>query len=890
MKNGEIVSLADSTCLRFIDELRGMKSTAEDIERIRKEIKKIHKSELNIIEKKKLIKSLYTELNTIQFKKDYLCLIMDKESDYLRSVKGFKVNGIEYIRLLATNGGVKNQTIIFTSKELFPELRKRIDNGRNLDKEIVPAKFGAYESLVCSSSVVVSDPKGILVVKDCEVEFYEDIVKLDDSNSSEPEMINIKDYKITKNINDGFGLCLPSIAKKWGEDLKLDYTPSGFCTRPYAYSKGMLVTFDFLKFANEIAHNYVVKDAWGKEFDIRNIDVILTTSMLKLWNSYDSFDDYIKNCKDNNYKFCVTKVTPKALENERNLNYQFIQSYRLNDNQIDKLIKPTIDEIHEILGGDYRKAILFLRGMDITEENAELVDLNFVKALQINPDMINDSYIRTSIYRMIKKRISDAKTGVLKVKGNFQTACGDPYALCQHIFGLKVTGLLNKGEFYSKYWTDKDINTVVCFRAPMTCHNNIRKLHLPNRSEMQYWYEYIDTMLIFNSWDTTAEAENGEDFDGDSNLLTDNKILVENHRELPTVICVQHKAEKMKITDESLIKSNINSFGDDIGMYTNGITSQFDVQAQFSEDSKEFKELDYRIMCGQMFQQNAIDKTKGIVSKDRPKHWFDFRANKTEDSDSEEIIELKIFNKLIVAERKPYFMQYIYPQVKYNYRKYIKDADKKCQTEFKLTLEELKNNPNKTDEEKDFLFHFERRTPVGNHNCIVNKICWKFENEFDKYLYNYSQEDSFNYNILKSQNVNEASSEYLKNKKSIEKIYKEYCDAIYKFEQKIKMQRIDEDDVSNERIVMLKIFKQQCVLSCAQEEMLSNIVLDICYSTNKSKQFAWDICGDVFINNLLKENNYTIFYPTRSYDGEIQYCGENFTIKTKTLKSTEVEL
>jgi len=37
-----------------------------------------------------------------------------------------------------------------------------------------------------------------------------------------------------------------------------------------------------------------------------------------------SFDDYIKNCKDNNYKFCVTKVTPKALENERNLNvFQF---------------------------------------------------------------------------------------------------------------------------------------------------------------------------------------------------------------------------------------------------------------------------------------------------------------------------------------------------------------------------------------------------------------------------------------------------------------------------------------------------------------------------------------------------------------------------------------
>jgi hypothetical protein len=36
-------------------------------------------------------------------------------------------------------------------------------------------------------------------------------------------------------------------------------------------------------------------------------------------------------------------------------------------------------------------------------------------------------------------------------------------------------GLLKRNEIYSKFWVDKDAKEVVCFRAPMSCHNNIQK-------------------------------------------------------------------------------------------------------------------------------------------------------------------------------------------------------------------------------------------------------------------------------------------------------------------------------------------------------------------------------------------------------------------------------
>lgn len=65
------------------------------------------------------------------------------------------------------------------------------------------------------------------------------------------------------------------------------------------------------------------------------------------------------------------------------------------------------------------------------------------------------------------------------------------------------------------------------------------------------------------------------------------------------------------MSEDDFIHANIDSFGDDIGKTTNWITSMFDVQAQFEPGSPEYEELDYRIKCGQLFQQNAIDKAKG---------------------------------------------------------------------------------------------------------------------------------------------------------------------------------------------------------------------------------------------------------------------------------------
>ena len=287
-KNDELISIGDSQVLRWIDELNGVTDAEERARDIRRQIKEICKKE-NTPQNRHAIRDLYADLDRVQYKPDYIQIVIDKNKDLYSACKKVEVNGTRYVRLLGTNGGVKMSTIVFVSERLAPELKKRIDNGRNREVPMIPAKLEAYKALTCSGSIPVSMPNGILVVPDCETEFREDVIMLNDENGGEPEMTVIKDYLVQLKESDGYGLMLPSLAQRWSDELNLGYVASGMNTR-FSFEKGMVFTFDFVDFAEKVAHNYIVKDAWGNDVDIRNVELILTTSMLKLWNCYDSIE------------------------------------------------------------------------------------------------------------------------------------------------------------------------------------------------------------------------------------------------------------------------------------------------------------------------------------------------------------------------------------------------------------------------------------------------------------------------------------------------------------------------------------------------------------------------------------------------------------------------
>lgn len=874
-RNDEVVSLADSQVLRWIDELNGVTDADHAAREIKSQIKRI-KKEPNSIQNKRNIKRLYSELDALQFKPDYMCLIIDKKKDYYRACRGFLINGIQYKRLLGTNGGIKNSSIIFVSERLSDELKRRIDNGRDPDKELVTAKLEAYKALTCSASTPVSFPNGILVVDDCSTKFLSDVIHLTDEGDGEPSMEEHKAQEIEIDASDGCGLMLPSLAERWSEELDLDYIMSG-CNTRFSYEKGMAFTFDFIEFAEKVANaNYIVKDAWGNDVDVRNVELVLTTSMVKLWDSYHSCDEYLSHSLENGYTFGVTKTCPKELENERNLNYQFIQSYDLDDDDIEELIAPTVREIHEVLGGDWRKVILFLKGSGLNETNIDRVDDDIAKSIMIDQRMIDDPFAQSVIYQAIRNRINEAKVGVLKVHGNYSIVSGDPYALCQSIFGLEVTGLLKAGEIYNHYWASRESDTLACFRAPMSCHNNIRAVHPAKDSDVLYWYRYMNTCTIFNAWDTMMIALNGMDFDGDLVMLTDNHVLVRNIQSLPALMCVQKKAIKKVPTEEDFIQSNIDSFGNDIGIITNRVTSMYEVRSRFSQDSKEYKELSYRIQCGQQIQQNAIDRAKGIISKPMPKSWYDrHTVNKMEDGDTQSLY------RSIVADKKPYFMRYIYPALMKQYNTYIKNTNRNALREFQLTVDEMMAMPFESlnDRQRDFLRYYNYRIPVGTGDCVMNKICRRFEKEFDGYISRHNSTTDFDYSVMKN-GCGYSSSQFY----AVKKLYEDYNNRLQDYAIFAKYERVDECDIVSATATMNDVFREECASICSNEHTLCDMILDICYTRNHTKKFVWSMCGQEIIHNLLEKNNHTISFPVIDPDGDIEYCGERYSVKQKELR------
>ena len=527
---GVVVALADSQILSWINEINGTQYYDLKAREVKRQIKFL-KKQPTTQENRQKISELYKELYRLQFREDYLCVVMKNNSHYKRANQGFYVNGIRYKRLLCTTGGVKTSTVVYASERICDELQKRLDNNRNPEIPLVSAKYSAYIALAASGSNAVSWPRGgngkipggVIVVKDVMTTFLSDVIDIDDSNyPNEPYVELKKDQEFENNASDGCGIMTVELAKRWNGELCGDFEkPLSGCNLRNSYTKGMVFPLELIRFAEEIngasednPDGYMVTDVWNTPRDVRDADLILTESQLKLWNCYDSWEDYYNSCIENHYTFRVAKTAPayEAMDEVRQSNYQFIAPETLTKQDIQDLIKPTVDEIKGILGEDYRKALVYLCGSNLNNDNVMYSD-PIAKAIMLEPELIGDSYITSRIRKMINKRIKDAKISVLDLRGNFQILSGDLYALAQSMFGLPVTGLLKAGQIYSKFWVERGAKEVLCYRAPMSNIFSIVRQQICYDEKVRDWYRFLESISVVNAWDTMPAALNGFDFD-----------------------------------------------------------------------------------------------------------------------------------------------------------------------------------------------------------------------------------------------------------------------------------------------------------------------------------------------------------------------------------------
>jgi hypothetical protein len=890
--DGVVVALADSQILSWINEINDIQDYDLKAREVKRQIKFLKRQEVTPANKAK-IAELYKELYRLQFRDDYVCVVMKNNSHYKRANQGFKINGINYKRLLCTTGGVKMSTVVYVSERVQPELKKRLSNNHNMDIPLVPAKYSAYEALAASGSNVVSwplgddatIPGGTIVVKDCMTSFIADVIDVDDSNYPSEPLVELKhNQEFENDASDGCGIMTVELAKRWNGELCGNFDkPLCGCNLRNSFLKGMVFPFDIVAFAEQIngasednPEGYLVEDVWGTKRDIRDAELVITESQLKLWDCYASWEDYYTACIENKYTFRVAKTASdyEEMDEVRQLNYQFIAPLRLNEDDVRDLVKPTVDEISDILGGDYRKSLVYLCGSKLNDDNIPYTDV-VARAIMLEPTVIGDDYIQNRIHRMIKRRIVDAKIGVLDVRGNFQILSGDLYALAQSMFGLPITGLLKAGEIYSKFWLEREVDQVLCYRAPMSNEHSIVRQNICNSLEAQYWFQYMESIAIVNAWDTMPAALNGFDFDGDLLFTTDNEALMRRQTNLPALRCIQHKAKKEIISEENLIQSNINGFGSQIGQITNRCTSMTSLMANYSEDDEEYRVLKYRTQCMQAVQQAEIDKAKGIKTYPMQKSWYMLNECKQSDEYSDEYNEKMEFYEKICAHKKPYFFGYNYPSLMKEYRETTNRAMTNARQKFRMELDDMlyayKNDESITLEQRIFVERFLRSLKLDSSKSTCNMICWEIERMFDDKKC-FAPEKADLYGLLHSGNAYDSSilSKVIKECKKSEQKHAMRC-VIEALLNKNEFE--DADEFHNVDFDMSAVLNE----ICNNEEMLCDLLLDYCYKFNGNKEILWNVCGEVLIQRLAQ--NRKLYYPIADPSGDFEVQGKRYLMK-----------
>ena len=513
-KSGELITLSDSQMLRSLRKIKGQEISQDEINDFINTKRKIKNRKSSTENLKELIE-IDKKLDEYLFIPEFISVFITDLREYEHIGRnGFIVNGTKYKRFITGAGQSRRNNSIWVSEKYEAQLKQILNNGRK-DISINPSKYSAYFGLASSATLTVSTPY-FCVVPDYVVTRTEKVDYITEVNGQD-DLVEETEKELEFNIWDGQGLISVEYAKKLSEELELDYTPSAFIIRSN-FIKGMVCTIDFHKFSEEVACNHYITDVWGNRVNVRDMDVILTQSQFKLWEAYDSIYDYQKKCRENDLGWGISRVTPKIENKYTFLNYQFIQVLDLNDSQIKDLCKQTVNYFKDITKNNIENTLLYLLGKLADQVEVSEVDKVFnrvqdkvTKALILNPKLLNDPYIKNHLLHSLNKKIKESYIGNLLIDGQYTIMIADPYAFMEYIFGMEIKGLLDRGEHYNKYWLNKKESKIAAMRAPLTYKSEVGLLNLKQNEEINEWFKYLNTCVIYNVFGNDCLVHGGSD-------------------------------------------------------------------------------------------------------------------------------------------------------------------------------------------------------------------------------------------------------------------------------------------------------------------------------------------------------------------------------------------
>lgn len=438
------------------------------------------------------------------------------------------------------------------------------------NKEIcINKKVTSRIALAMSATTKIDFIPRIAVVPNKEIELIEDIIYYTSENSKLIE--HKEDNKpIKTTLHDGFGLMNQSCADAIKSSLNLNYDVDFAVIRLYGLAvKGLCLRFDWVDYLeNHCDNQFIVKDIWNNEVDLRTVDLILTESQAKWWENFEDIDDYyskLNGCADKDLANClyVTKVNKKKTKEYSLTNYQLISNLKLDLDDLIELSKPTAKLYKDIINGDLASIKYFLK--EFENEDGEYCPQQKVDyLLNAHDDFIKSSVVKSTISNAILKSIALLSSGKFYVKGNYKLMIPNPFLLIDNLLNIdSVT--LNKNEFYIPKNSNKKLTIS---RNPLASPWEIKNIEtVSNELFDKYFGKYTDEIVFFNNIDYSHCTLSNADYDGDGVLCVENEIIYDNviSDERKFLHITEGEQKKLIYNEENKFKALIESSGNWIG-------------------------------------------------------------------------------------------------------------------------------------------------------------------------------------------------------------------------------------------------------------------------------------------------------------------------------------
>jgi hypothetical protein len=535
---------------------------------------------------------------------------------------GFTHNGEKYKYFTSSAGQIRLKKTVFIKQSLWDKHEKTLMCGLTIDKinsTIVGEKINDDGSITSLFGINVNKFLAYLALSNSATDLWEDfnidkcIVVKDFETKVIGEVDNICDvtYKIERQImpvpithTDGCGMILPKICKK------------NFMVR-LPWVKGLLASFDFVRFIRENNCSSIVKDIYDKEWDILkdDIQIIFTESQFKMYKYYNDWDEYKYSFKEHKCQAGICNMEEDRFS-KATINYQMIQTLTdIKKEEIEILISRSQQKLYNLS----RDKSTMLNAFSVTKHNTDKTYLQ--QALEIYPELLQDEYCKHALRQIKNSLIKKYKSAKLDVFGKYTFLIPDLYAFCENLFmGIKEpNGLLGDGEVFCKLF--KNSKKLDCLRSPhLYCEHAVKNNTIDK--EKSKWfktdaiytsiYDLISKILMFDNDGDKALVV------ADENLIAVAERNVINKNVVPLYYQMK-KAESTILNSDSIWEGLNAAFsGGNIGAYSNDISKIWNSDVFINGTKEEQQEALYVIKLLCMENNFVIDYAKTLYKPERP--------------------------------------------------------------------------------------------------------------------------------------------------------------------------------------------------------------------------------------------------------------------------------